>query len=339
MKVIQHGLGLMGRMAVKMMVQKGIEVVGAVDSYKEYWGKDLGEVVGLDKKLGIKVSEDTESVLKNVKADIVANASVSYMEKLAPTIYPYLDAGMNFASISEELSYPWHKYPKLAKELDDRAKKNKVTVVATGVNPGSGMDLMPLTYAGGCWNVNRIKVQRVLDGSPYSPTRGAKRFGVDPAAFSQGAKEKTVPLHTGLYESLTMVSDGLGWKLDNIYEYWTPLISQSLRETKNYTIKPGTTSGWKQSAVGTMGGEVKIELEIYFMIKPDPVEDGVTIGNTIWIEGEPSMCIREGGGSVERGDLVTSGKLVNILPAAIAARPGLLAVKDLPPAPPLPDIK
>ncbi|MFH1974140.1 MAG: NADP-binding protein [Pseudomonadota bacterium] len=339
MKVIQHGLGLMGQMAIKMMLRKGIEVVGAYDGNKELWCRDLGDILGMDKQIGVKVSENIPSLLKNVKADIVTNASVTKLEPLAPEINLFLDAGLNFASISEELAYPWLKYPKLAKELDERAKKNKVTVVGTGVNPGTGMDLVPLTYAGGCWNINKIKVQRVLDGSVYSPTRGAKRFGVSPEAFVKGAKEKTVPLHTGLYESLTMMSDALGWKLDNIYECWEPLVSQRVRETKHFTVQPGTTSGWKQRALGIMDGEVKIELEMYFMIQPDPVEDGVTIGNTTWIDGEPSMCIKETGGSTSRGDLVTSGKLVNIIPAAIAARPGLLSVKDLPPTPPLPDIK
>ncbi len=337
MKVIQHGMGYMGQRAVQMMLRKGIEVVGAIDSNKEYVGRDLGDILGMGKKHGVKVAEDIPGVLKNVKADIATNATVTYLEKLVPEMNLFLDAGMNYASISEELAYPWIKYPKLAKELDERAKKNKVTVVGTGVNPGLDMDLVPLIYAGACWSISKIKVQRVVDSSVYSPTRGTKRFGISPAEFTKGVKQKKIPVHTGHYESVTMMADALGWKLDNIYECWEPLVSHKVRETKWFTVQPGTTCGYKQRALGVMRGEVKIELELYFMILPDPAEDGVSAGDTIWIDGEPSICIKATGGPTARGDLVTSGKLVNLIPATIAARPGLLSVKDLPVTPPLPD--
>lgn len=86
MKVIQHGMGYMGQRAVQMMLRKGIEVVGAIDSNKEYVGRDLGDILGMGKKLGVKVAEDIPSVLKNVKADIATNATVTYLDKLVPEI-------------------------------------------------------------------------------------------------------------------------------------------------------------------------------------------------------------------------------------------------------------
>lgn len=337
MKVIQYGLGFIGQKGVHMMLRKGIEVVGAIDKNREYLGKDLEEILGIGRKLNVTVTDNIAGLLKETRADIVANATVTYLDKLAPELALFLDAGLNVASISEELCYPWIRFPKVAKDLDDRAKKNKVTIVGTGVNPGLDMDLIPLMYAGACWNVNKIRVQRVVDASVYSPTRSTKRFGISAAEFKKGVQEKAIPLHSGLFESLTMISEGMGWKLDQIFESWEPLLSRSTRTSQWFTIQPGTTCGFKQTAVGTIAGETKVTLEIYFMAMPIPEEDGVSAGDTIWIDGEPNLTITAKGGTTERGDLVTSAKLVNVLPAVIAAPPGLLAVKDLPATPPLPE--
>jgi 4-hydroxy-tetrahydrodipicolinate reductase len=313
-----------------------MEVVAAIDVNKESVGRDIGDVVGLGRQLGVKVADDIGSVLKSVKADIVTDATATYLEKIIPHCNVFMDAGLNVASIAEELAYPWIRFPKMAKELDECAKKNTVTIVGSGVNPGFSNDLIPITLASGCWRVDKVKIQRVVDFSPYSPTRGTKRFGVSAAEFREGVKKKAIPLHTGLYESMTMITDSLGWKLDSISESWEVILSRSVRETQWFTIQPGTTCGFKQTAIGVIDEEAKVILEIYCLIHPNPEEDGVSLGDTIWIDGEPnlSMVVQ---GPTERGDLVTPARLVNILPAVVAARPGLLAVKDLPATPPLPD--
>ena len=337
MKVIQHGLGFIGQKALRMMLRKGIEVVGAVDKNRDYLGKDLGEILGIGRKLNVKATDDIARLVKKTQADVVADATVTYLDKLAPALALFLDAGLNVASISEELCYPWIRFPQAAKDLNERAKKNKVTIVGTGVNPGLDMDLMPIMYAGACWNVEKIRVQRTVDASVYSPTRATKRYGISPAEFKKGVKEKVIPLHSGLFESLTMISDAMGWKLDQITETWEPMLSRSTRTCQWFTIQPGTICGFKQTAVGSIAGEAKIILDIYFMAMPNPQEDGVSAGDMIWIDGEPNLAIKVTGGATERGDLVTPAKLVNVLPAVIAAPPGLLSVKDLPATPPLPD--
>lgn len=337
MKVIQHGFGLIGQEAVQLMLQKKIEVVGVIDKNKEYIGRDIGDILGTGNKLGVKVTEDISSVFKKVQADIVTNATVTFLDQLVPELNAFLDAGLNVASIAEELAYPWIRHPKLAKELDDRAKKNNVTIVGTGINPGLLMDLLPLTYAGACGNISKIMVRRVTDTSVASPTRGTKRFCISAAEFRKGVKEKRIPLHTGFSNSIHMIADGLGWKLDNVFESWEFFISRSVRETKWFTVQPGTTCGYKQTAIGVIGGETKIVFELYHLIHPDPEEDGVSLGDTIRIDGEPNIFVTTKGGTSERLDLVTSARLVNIIPAVVAAKPGLLSVKDLPVTPPLPD--
>ena len=69
LKVIIWGLGAMGSgMARTILEKKGLEIVGAIESMPEKCGKDVGEVVGFDNKIGVLVSSDADEVLKK-KAD------------------------------------------------------------------------------------------------------------------------------------------------------------------------------------------------------------------------------------------------------------------------------
>ena len=113
------------------MSRKGIKVVGAIDLNKDYLGSDVGAIVGLGRQLGVKITDDVKSVLKDVQADIITDCTATYLDKLVPAFGLFLDAGLNVASIAEELAYPWIRYPEIAKELDERAKKNNVTILGS----------------------------------------------------------------------------------------------------------------------------------------------------------------------------------------------------------------
>ena len=51
LKAIVYGIGVIGKLATKYMVEGGIDIVGAIDVNPEIVGKDLGEVVGLGRPL------------------------------------------------------------------------------------------------------------------------------------------------------------------------------------------------------------------------------------------------------------------------------------------------
>jgi len=51
-------------------------LVGAIARTRNI-GRDLGEVAGLDKKLGVLISNDPDSVLSQTKPDVVLHTTVS----------------------------------------------------------------------------------------------------------------------------------------------------------------------------------------------------------------------------------------------------------------------
>ncbi|MDH5437829.1 MAG: hypothetical protein OEX76_02895, partial [Candidatus Bathyarchaeota archaeon] len=139
--ILLYGVGAVGSLIAKHLLQKhGIKIVGAIDTAEDKVGKDLGEILGLNRKLGVRVSDDVDSVLSKAKADIAVHTTSSFFKNTYHQIASIVKHGVNVVSTCEELSYPYLSEAKLAMELDSLAKKHNVTVLGTGINPGFLMD-------------------------------------------------------------------------------------------------------------------------------------------------------------------------------------------------------
>ena len=70
-RVLQWGLGAMGGGMARLMLEKsGLKLVAAVDGRPDYVGKDLGEVLGVGRQLGVTVTNQPEDVLKKENVDV-----------------------------------------------------------------------------------------------------------------------------------------------------------------------------------------------------------------------------------------------------------------------------
>ncbi len=124
-KVVSYGIGVIGRrLARHLLTKKGVEIVGAIDINPAIVGKDLGEVLGVD-KLGVVISNDTDGVLSTTKPDIVCHTTMSYLRQTYDQFAQILKHGVNIVSTCEELAYPAWQYPQLARELDELARSSK----------------------------------------------------------------------------------------------------------------------------------------------------------------------------------------------------------------------
>ena len=119
-----------------------------------------------------------------------------------PQIEAVLKKKVAIVSTTEELSYPVGKNRALAKKIDALAKKAKVAVVGTGVNPGFAMDALPITLTGICERVDSIRVDRIQDARtrrlPFQQKIGS---GLTTEQFAQKVKDGSVR-HVGLAESV-----------------------------------------------------------------------------------------------------------------------------------------
>ena len=324
-RVILFGLGPMGKLMAKgILEKKGMRIVGAVDIAEELVGKDLGEILDLGKNLGVTVTDNVEGLLSRIKADIAVIATRSYLKEVYPTISLCIKAGINVISTCEELSYPYYKYPELAAEIDELAKKYGVTVLGTGINPGYLMDTLPIVLTGACQRVESIKVTRMMDSSkrriPYQKKIGT---GLSPEEFKRMTDEKKITGHVGLTESIAMIAAALGWKLDEIKEFPPePVIADREIVASYTTVKPGQVAGLKSIAHGVKDGKPVIILEFISHAAVEEEYDAVSI------EGVPRIHEKIAGGV--HGDIGTVAVIVNMIPKVLNAKPGLVTMKDLP---------
>jgi len=87
-----------------------LEIVGAIDIAEEKVSKDLGDLLTLERRVGICVYSDWSKVLHDTGADVVLHATASRLKKVYPQIQDIVSAGMNYISSCEELFFPYTKH-------------------------------------------------------------------------------------------------------------------------------------------------------------------------------------------------------------------------------------
>src|SRR5207253_5886612 len=129
-------------------------------------------------------------------------------------------------SSCEELAFPWLRYPDLSQRLDRKARETGVRVLGTGINPGFAMDLLPLMLTTVSQQIKTIKVQRVVDvGSRRMQLQRKVGVGLSVKAFQTGVDSGDLG-HVGLRESMFMIADTMGWRLEDVSETLEPVLAR-----------------------------------------------------------------------------------------------------------------
>ncbi|MGH9381230.1 MAG: NAD(P)H-dependent amine dehydrogenase family protein [Thermoanaerobaculia bacterium] len=324
-RVLQIGLGPIGVAVARQIVGRdGFELVGGVDPDPQKVGRDLGEIMGLDRALSMPVQDALEGALESLRPDVAVVCTSSSLERTAPTFETCLAAGVAVVSTTEELSYPWFHQPELARRLDQAARDGGRALLGTGVNPGFAMDALPLTLTAVCERVDGVTVRRVQDAArrrlPFQKKIGA---GLTVEAFEQGVAAGRIR-HVGLPESIAMIGAGLGWELDDIAETIEPVVAEERVASAELAVEAGQVCGLRQLGFGREGERVRVRMEFEARL-------GVTASfDEVEIQGSPSLRSRIDAGIP--GDVATASVVVNAIPRVLAAPAGLITMKDLPPA-------
>ena len=318
-----YGLGPIGAAVARQIAsRKGFQIVGAVDIDRAKIGLDLGQVIGLDKKLRVRITNDAVGAIKSGKPDVAVLCTSSSLKKVMPQIETVLKKKVAIVSTTEELSYPVGKNRALAKKIDRLAKKAKVAVVGTGVNPGFAMDALPITLTGICERVDSIRVDRIQDARtrrlPFQQKIGS---GLNQEQFAQKVKDGSVR-HVGLAESVTMIADAMGWKLDKVTDEIQPKIADQAVESELIAVDPGYVCGIVQDGVGYLKGKPVVTLHMEAYLGAPESYDAVTV------EGSPRITQKIAGGL--HGDIATASITVNSIPKILRVSPGLRTMADMP---------
>src|SRR6266851_6949035 len=322
-RVLHFGLGPIGAAIVKQVAGRpDFKIVGAIDIDAAKVGRDLGDVVGLGKRLGLRVQDNAVKALKAARPDIVVLCTSSLIKKVMPQIETILKSKAAIISTTEELSYPGYTHIRQARQIHAWAKKAKVAVLGTGVNPGFAMDALPIALTAVCERVERITVNRIQDARirrlPFQQKIGA---GLTTEQFQKKVENGTVR-HVGLTESIAMIADSLGWTLDRITDGIESKLATVTISSEFLAVDPGYVCGLVQDGVGYRKGEPVIRLHFEAYLGAPESYDSVEI------EGSPPLSMKIAGGI--HGDIATAALVVNSIPRVLEASPGLHTMRDMP---------
>lgn len=331
-RAIQYGVGKMAVYTMRYMLEKGIEIVGAIDVNPDIVGKDIGSLMGRE-ELGIKVidAKDAKELLENTKPDICVVTTRSLIGELEKPLILCASMGINAITTCEEAFFPMNSNPELTKKIDELAKENNCTITGSGYQDIYWGQLVS-SIAGSTQRIVKIKGSSSYNVEEYgialAEAHGAgltlsefdeKIASVD--RISDEEREKIIKSGEYLPSYMWNVNGWLCEKLGLTVKRQTQkCVPQTAKEdiyssTLNMTIKAGDATG--MSAVVTTETEEGITLETECIGK---VYNKDEFDKNVWtVEGEPTTTI-----TVEKPDTVelTCASIVNRIPDVIKAESG-----------------
>ena len=329
-KVIIWGLGAMGGGIANMLLKKkGVDIVGAVE-IGDRVGKSMFDLPIIEVERGDRedvIMGTAEDVIKPGAADVVIVCTDSFTAKVFPKLKFVMEQGINVITSAEEMAYPAAQEPELAKQLDEIAKANGVSVLGTGINPGHIMDLLVLVMTGCMVDVKHILSKRVNSLSPFGPTVMEEQgIGISIDEFNKRKAEGTMSGHVEFAESVGMMAEGLGLTVEEFAQDMEPIQTDVDRKSPYGFAAAGSCAGVAMVADAKLSNGMEVRMEHPQQIEPEQV--GINTGDYVIIEGTPAINMVNSP-EVE-GGLGTIAMIANSIPNIINAEPGLQTMITMP---------
>lgn len=344
-RVAQIATGNAGAIALRHLIEDPrFELVGVWVHSADKAGRDAGELAGLGVDTGVTATTSAADIVA-AAPDCVVYCAMSDTRPVeaARDIREYLAAGINVAGTAPTpLINPAAGVPDSARaKLEAAALEGGATLFVTGVDPGFTNDLLPLAITGTCREVRQVRCTEFSDYATYDSTESMVEvmgFGTPldqtPLLFLPGV------LTAGWGASIHLLAAGLGVEVDEITEHVEREPAPETYEVAACTIAEGTQAGFRFQITGMVAGEPVIVVEHVTRTRDDLRPDwpyAVQEGHSYRVEviGEPSYVLDLAAQSAD-GDhnysaiLAGVGRVVNAVPAVVAAAPGLTTTLDLP---------
>ncbi|WP_096504884.1 NAD(P)H-dependent amine dehydrogenase family protein [Mycobacteroides stephanolepidis] len=344
-RVAVWGTGNVGQHALAgVITDPNMELVGVWVSGANKAGKDAGELAGLDTTTGIAATTDAAEIL-TLKPDCVVYTAMTdnrLMEAIAD-LGSILAAGINVAASAPVfLQYPWGVLPdNMLEPIEAAAREGNSSIFVGGIDPGFANDLLPLALMGTCQHVDQVRCIEIVDYATYD----SATVMFDVMGFGGPMDETPLLLQPGVLSLawgsvVRQLAVGLGIELDEVIETYEKLPAPEDFDISSGHIRAGTMAALHFEVRGMKDGKVVTVLEHFTRLRedlapdwPQPAHEGGTY--RVEITGEPSYILDLGSFSA-RGDhnyanlIATAMRVVNAVPAVVAADAGIRTTLDLP---------
>lgn len=344
-RVVQWSTGNVGRHALAgIAARPDLELVGVWVSDPAKVGRDAGELAGLGRRLGVTATSD-EAELLALRPDCVvytAMADIRVFEAL-DDLARILRSGANVvASGPVFLQFPDGVVPpEMVRPVRDAAAAGEASIFVNGIDPGFANDALPLLLTGVSERIDEVRCLEILNYATYDqPT-----VLFDVMGFGRPLDEVPTLLRPGVLSMawgsvVRQLAAGLEVELDEVTEWHTRLPAPEAFRIDSGPIEKGTAAALRFEVRGMAGGRPVIVLEHVTRLRDDIAPDWPQPAGQgcyrVEVRGEPNytLDLRLVGGDGDHntaGLKATAMRLVNAVPAVVAAPAGLLTALDLPP--------
>lgn len=338
-RVVQYGVGKMSLYTMRYVYEKGGEIVGAVDVNPDVIGKDIGDILGTEKKNVTVVSvQDAEKMMMETKPDVAIVTTMSLISDVEEALMLCAKLGVNAITTCEEAFYPGNSNPTITRKLDEMAKKTGCTITGSGYQDIYWGQLIS-SIAGSTQTIKKIKGSSSYNVEDYgialAKAHGAgltlEEFDKQVASVDRITdEERQKMIDSGEYLPSYMwnvngwLCDKLGLTVKHQTQVTVPKTYKEdiYSETLGMTVKAGDATG--MSAVVTTETEEGIVIESECIGKVYSKED---FDKNEWtIYGEPNTTV-----TINKPDTVrlTCADIVNRIPDVINAKAGFLSTSKL----------
>lgn len=318
-RAIVYGVGAMGSVLTRLLLDKGVEIVGAVGRSRDKVGRDLGEVAGLGRHLGVTIDADPEQALE-AGADIAVVCVSSHMSAMHDHFSVCLKHGINVVTIEEETVYPWTTAPDHANELDALAKANGVTLAASGAQDVFWLHLVG-TLLGASHSVEKVVGRCSWNVDDYGPEVAAHvRVGEKTETFKRHVAEHGWPEFVARQTLEALVAQ-LGLSVATMSSQVEPVVSDepTLCRSLDRIIPAGHLLGTVDtSEIQTVEGP-----QFKFAMEGRVYREDDTDMNDWHVAGEPELFLRNDRVPYR---FATCTSVINRIPDIIRAEPGLVSL-------------
>ena len=338
-RFVQYGCGKMSLYTMRYAIEKGYELVGAVDINKDIVGKDISTVLG-GNELGIKITDakDAKEMLEKVKPDIVIITTMSLMKDIKDSLLLCASLGINAITTCEEAFYPFNSTPKLTKEIDELAKANNCTITGSGYQDAFWGNLIS-TLIGATATVKKIKGSSSYNVEDYgialAKTHGAgltkEEFDREVASvdnISEEERNKLIEsgefLPSYMWNTNGWLCNKLGYHVKSQVQKCIPTFNDEdiTSSTLNMVVKKGVATGMSAVVTTETLEGVTIETECIGKVYSEKDYDC----NNWSIIGEPNTnMIINRPATVE----LTCATIVNRMEDVIKARSGFVPTSEM----------
>ena len=338
-RFVQYGCGKMSLYTMRYAIEKGYELVGAVDINKDIVGKDISTVLG-GNELGIKITDakDAKEMLEEVKPDIVIITTMSLMKDIKDSLLLCASLGINAITTCEEAFYPFNSTPKLTKEIDELAKANNCTITGSGYQDAFWGNLIS-TLIGATATVKKIKGSSSYNVEDYgialAKAHGAgltkEEFDREVASvdnISEEERNKLIEsgefLPSYMWNTNGWLCNKLGYHVKSQVQKCIPTFNDEdiTSSTLNMVVKKGVATGMSAVVTTETLEGVTIETECIGKVYSEKDYDC----NNWSIIGEPNTnMIINRPATVE----LTCATIVNRMEDVIKARSGFVPTSEM----------